>query len=148
MSFIDDTREHINDVRMVLEKITTKLALRGKYHDYSKLTDYELPIFQKVLDHQESAQYGTSEYEDTKKKLAPALEHHYKLNSHHPEHFPRGINDMTLVDILEMLADWKAATKRHKDDRIESSIEINAKKYNIDKQLKQILLNTLKEMED
>ena len=54
---------------------------------------------------------------------------------------------MTLIDLMEMLADWKAATKRHEDDKIENSIEINSKKYNIDQQLKQILVNTVKEMQ-
>ena len=146
MSFAEDTLNHINDVRELLSGFSKDLESRGKWHDYSKFSNEEQKVFSDVLDGKQSAKYGTPEYEETKRKLAPALEHHYKENRHHPEHFPKGIADMTLVDVLEMLCDWKAATKRHKDDNIEASIEINSKKYNIDKQLKQILINTIKEM--
>lgn len=146
MNFIERTVDHIADVKGILADISRELQHRGKWHDYSKFSPEEQKVFSSVLDNTENVRYGSPEYEKRKKLLAPALEHHYKENRHHPEHFTNGISDMTLVDLLEMLADWKAATKRHKDDNIETSIELNAKKYNIDKQLKQILLNTIKEM--
>ena len=50
-------------------------------------------------------------------KFKPAIDHHYANNRHHPEHWPNGINDMTLMDLIEMLADWKAATARNKNGR-------------------------------
>ena len=49
---------------------------------------------------------------------------------------------MTLIDIVEMLADWKAASERQLDGNLLTSIEYNAKRFNISDQLKQILLNT------
>ena len=76
--------------------------------------------------------------------MKPALDHHYAKNKHHPEHYPDGINDMTLVDLVEMFADWKAATMRHNDGNLLKSIEINTKRFNIDKQLAQIFVNTAK----
>jgi len=54
----------------------------------------------------------------------------------------RGINGMTLIDVIEMFCDWKAASERHADGDILKSIEINGKRFNIDQQLKQIILNT------
>ena len=62
---------------------------------------------------------------------------HYSLNRHHPEHHENGINDMSLIDLLEMLCDWCTAAKD-----IDQSIEINAKDYGISSQLRQILKNT------
>jgi len=147
MSFAEDTLNHIRDVKKVLSDFSKELDHRGKWHDYSKFSDEEQKVFSNVLDGKKTAKYGTPEYEEVKRKLAPALEHHYKENRHHPEHFANGISGMTLIDLMEMLADWKAATKRHEDDKIETSIEINSKKYNIDNQLKQILVNTVKEMQ-
>ena len=52
---------------------------------------------------------------------------------------------MTLVDLIEMLADWKAATERNKDGNIRKSIEINSGKYNMSPQLRTIFENTVRE---
>ena len=51
---------------------------------------------------------------------------------------------MDLTDILEMLADWKASTERTQNGDIFKSIEINSKRFGIEPQLKQILINTAK----
>lgn len=80
--------------------------------------------------------------------MKSALDHHYASNRHHPEHFVNGINDMTLVDIIEMLCDWKASTLRHNDGNLLKSIETNAERFNMDGQLKQILLNTARMIDE
>jgi hypothetical protein len=74
------------------------------------------------------------------------LDHHYANNRHHPQHHKRGVNDMTLVDVLEMLVDWKAASERHNDGNILKSIEINGRpdRFDLSPQLIQILENTAK----
>ena len=53
---------------------------------------------------------------------------------------------MSLLDLLEMICDWKAATARHNDGDILKSIEINQKRFGYDDNLKKILLNTAKEL--
>ena len=55
---------------------------------------------------------------------------------------------MTLVDIVEMLCDWKAASLRHNDGNLLKSIEINANRFGYDDQLKQILINTAKILDE
>lgn len=57
------------------------------------------------------------------------------------------VNYMTLFDVIEMIIDWYAATKRHKDGDIYKSLDINKEKFNIDNQLHNILLNTVKYIE-
>lgn len=59
----------------------------------------------------------------------------------------RGILGMSLLDLTEMLCDWKAATMRHNDGDIRKSIEINQKRFGYSDELKQILLNTLPAIE-
>jgi hypothetical protein len=54
-----------------------------------------------------------------------------------------GIRGMSLVDLTEMLCDWKAATLRHDDGDIRRSIEINQERFGYSDELKQILINTL-----
>jgi hypothetical protein len=87
-------------------------------------------------------EYGTPEYGELLKKVQPAINHHYANNSHHPENWKNGIEDMDLIDILEMLADWKAATARKLNGNIKKSIEINAQRFSINPQLRKILENT------
>ena len=73
-----------------------------------------------------------------------ALQHHYANYRHHPEHFEKGINDMNLVDIVEMICDWKASSMRQHDGNLLKSIEANAKRFGYSGQLKQIFINTAK----
>lgn len=55
------------------------------------------------------------------------------------------IGNMTLVDLLEMLADWKAASERHNDGNIRKSIEVNTARFKMSYQLALIFENTAKE---
>lgn len=55
---------------------------------------------------------------------------------------------MTLVDIIQMICDWKASSERQKDGNLLLSIEKNAERFNIDDQLKQILINTAKILDE
>jgi hypothetical protein len=52
------------------------------------------------------------------------------------------------VDLVEMLMDWWAATKRHADGDIMESIEINQKRFGYSDELKSIFINTVKELEN
>lgn len=52
------------------------------------------------------------------------------------------INGMNLVDLVEMFADWKAATMRHHDGNLLKSIEVNAKRFAMSPQLEAIFRNT------
>ena len=49
---------------------------------------------------------------------------------------------MNLYDLIEMFYDWRAATERGVNGDIMKSIKINANRFGISKQLKQILINT------
>ncbi len=53
---------------------------------------------------------------------------------------------MTLIDLIEMLVDWKAASERHNDGNILKSIEKNSSRFNMGVQLCRIFENTAKEL--
>jgi hypothetical protein len=143
---INDTEEHIFRVIENIDEVISNIFLRGTVHDDSKLREPELSIFVEYTPKLSTTTYGSEEYKEHLKGMQVALDHHYKVNSHHPEHYENGINGMSLMDIVEMLCDWKAATERHDDGDIYKSLEINAKRFGIDEQLLSILLNTLKEL--
>jgi hypothetical protein len=121
-----------------------KLDMRGVKHDASKLESPEVEAFAENTNALANLTYGSEEYMTQLEKLKPTLEHHYAANRHHPEHFVNGVNDMTLIDILEMLCDWKASTLRQNDGNLLKSIEMNATRFGYDDQVKQIFINTAK----
>jgi hypothetical protein len=141
-----DTTNHIERVGLLLDIVIADINGRKYRHDKSKLEEPEKSVFDEVTPKLKSLTYGSEEYNEQLKKMGTALEHHYTHNRHHPEHFINGIPDMNLIDIIEMLCDWKAASERHTNGNIYNSIEYNTKRFNISKQLIQIFNNTAKSM--
>lgn len=117
--------------------------MRAGEHDMSKLSSPEIEIFVEYTPKLAGSTYGSEEYKRFLTEMKPALDHHYAVNRHHPEHFDNGVNDMNLLDLLEMLCDWKAATMRHNDGDIVKSIEYNKDRFGLSDQLTQILMNSV-----
>jgi hypothetical protein len=142
-----DTTLHVNRVRFLLGECAIKLLERGSKHDASKLEQPEKAIFDAVGNRLAVITYEGEDYKQSLEELKVALDHHYLHNTHHPEHYPNGIDGMSLLDLLEMLMDWKAAGERHPEGmKIARSIELSSQRFSIGEQLKQILVNTAKEM--
>lgn len=138
-----DTLLHIKRVNKLLHAVIADFAQRASAHDASKLESPEKEFFDQYTPLLKQTTYGSTEYENYLSELKAALDHHYKNNSHHPEHHPDGIYGMNLFDLMEMLVDWKAATERHADGNIEKSLDINTKRFNISHELYCILKNTI-----
>jgi len=141
-----DTLDHIHAVRMCLDLCVTDLRFRQTHHDESKLHDPEKAVFDEFTPKLRGSTYGSDEYKEFLAAMKPALDHHYAHNSHHPEHFAEGVRGMSLLDVLEMLCDWKAATTRHADGDLRKSIDINQKRFGYSDDLRSILLNTAERM--
>lgn len=138
-----DTLKHINEVKSLIKRVRDELENRAWNHDNSKLEEPEKSIFDMYTPKLKTTTYGSDEYQQYLKEMQVALDHHYACNPHHPEFHNNGIEDMSLIDLIEMLCDWMAATKRHDDGDIRSSIELNQKRFGYSDELKQILYNTL-----
>ena len=141
-----ETVKHIQSVRSFLYLMIEELDRRAREHDQSKLESPEAEIFGEYTPELAKTKYGSPEYAALLEKVKPATDNHYAKNRHHPQHWPNGVNDMTLVDLVEMLCDWKAATARNKDGNIRTSIDINQKRFEMSPQLAQIFHNTVREM--
>jgi hypothetical protein len=125
-----------------LTNVLRDLLLRADLHDVTKLQEPERFLFTQHTPQLHGTVYDSDEYRAFLKALAPALEHHYATFSHHPEHFSNGIAGMTLIDLLEMLADWHAAAQRYGTGSLAASLEVNQKRYGYSDTLKGILTNT------
>lgn len=143
---IQETIKHKNKVKDYLLLVSKILEKRGREHDNSKLENSENEIFAVYTNKLKTCSYGSEEYKQYLLEMKPALNHHYQNNRHHPEHFANGIKDMNLIDIIEMLFDWLAASKRHDSGNIMKSIDLNMERFNYDENLSQIFKNTLEYM--
>lgn len=138
-----DTYAHIVRVQELLAPVAAELVRRGIEHDRSKLHPPERDTFDAYTPKLKASTYGSDEYKDFLAGMAGSLRHHYAENRHHPEHFQDGIDGMTLIDLMEMLADWKAATERHEDGDMARSMAIQQERFGISDQLLRILGNTV-----
>lgn len=143
-----ETQKHIEKVRRYIRFFTDKLTSRGVNHDVAKLESPEVELFAEYTPKLATTEYNSEEYKQCLAGLKPALDHHYATYRHHPEHFANGVNDMNLIDLVEMLADWKAASERQHNGNLLTSIEVNANRFKMTDQLKQILLNTAKTLDE
>lgn len=110
---------HCSNLRQALGKVISNLQDRSARHDYSKLEDDE---FDAVIHYQklDGLEYGSDEYkakmEEIRGFTGEGWKLHCKRNSHHPEHH-EPIDTMGLLDIIEMVCDWKAANATYNTSR-------------------------------
>ncbi len=165
----DVMRETVNHVRRVgnlmLDAIGN-LQKRAMNHDQSKFSPEEFETFAAETPGLRALTYGSPEYAAALARMGPALQHHYRMNNHHPEHYGtttcdqcgqpesepctcggsrtrRGdVHKMDLMTLLEMLCDWKAATERHANGSLTRSIAQNAKRFGYDDRFALLLART------
>lgn len=138
-----DVMEHKGKVKYWLQRWTQLLSGRAEHHDNSKLND---PIEKALFDHWtpelRRITFGSDEYKIALDGMGEGVKRHYKANRHHPEHFEHGIDDMTLLDVVEMVADWMAAAER-KETFVD--LDVAAKRFGLSEQLVKIIANQLRE---
>ena len=142
----NDTEQHIEKVQEYMAGIIERLEARAEHHDASKLEEPERSLFERISPQLSDLEYGSDEYMAKLDELQVAIDHHYRANRHHPEHWPDGVLDMSLIDLIEMLVDWKAASKRYKDKPFEHSLEFNVKRFNIPRGLALLMANTAEDL--
>jgi hypothetical protein len=140
---IKETKEHIAKVKGYMDTVADAIKFRGELHDASKLNSPELEIFMEYTPKLKNSTYGSPEYNQFLKEMKVALDHHYANNRHHPEWHKKGIMGMNLIDLIEMICDWKAASERHANGDIIDSIKKNQIRFNLSEELTQILINTV-----
>lgn len=150
MDSTQDTTDHIGKVHTRIHECINKLIWRATDHDQSKLQEPEKAGYDILIGALAGNQYGTEAFRAAMKEananpvVKAAIQHHYAENTHHPEHYDTGIDGMSLLDVIEMLCDWKGASERYGPSTL--ALEYNIKRWNISPQLASILENTVKEL--
>lgn len=149
-----ETLAHIDRVRHFVGQAEWNLSVRAEKHDASKLIPPEVEAFDIATPKLAGLEYGSEEYRQSLRDLGPALQHHFEQNDHHPEHFENGVRGMSLMALIEMLCDWRAASERTKqrtDDpekvkTFADGLAYQKERFGISDDLYEILLNTAREL--
>jgi len=137
-----DTLRHSLRVAELMGELIKELLDRSIRHDLSKTRDPERVVYDEYVPRLRAAEYGGAEYQALVDAMGEGLRHHYANNRHHPEYFADGISGMTLVDVVEMLADWKAASERSEHGDFAASMVVNRERFGVAPQLMDVLENT------
>lgn len=141
-----DTADHIGKVQARMAEAIANLEARAAAHDASKREEPERSGYAALQARLGDIRYGTPEYREALDEARPVIEHHYAHNDHHPEHHAAGIAGMSLLSLIEMLADWKAAGERTKHGSMRQSLDVNRRRFGADAMLYSILWNTAREL--
>jgi hypothetical protein len=117
------TNEHIERVRrcMALLAVVTgygeELLERARVHDASKFSpDERIPYVWLTEYHRRRRNGEPFEYpEGMAEQVRRAIHHHVTSNRHHPQ-FHADPNDMSDVDLIEMVCDWTAMAQEFGQD--------------------------------
>ena len=138
----NDVLEHRSRVAYLLGWLTGEtIAYRAEKHDESKLHSPEKEIFDEFVPKLRTLEFGSDEYKASLAAMGRGLQHHYQVNSHHPEYHKNGIDGMTIWDLVEMLADWMAATSVK---NASVNLDYLQERFSISPQLRNIIANTLR----
>ena len=121
---------HCQRVRASLVGFANAMIMRAVTHDESKWQDDEFAGFVHINQIAREHEYGSPEYMASIRETG-AVALHYSRNSHHPEHYPNGVDDMTLLDIIEMVADWKAASETYGRTSLEDALVTHAERFGL-----------------
>jgi len=132
---------HKGLVARYLLGLAVRLAWRALVHDLSKLAPIEARGFARAG--LKGHVYGSAGYRAARLALGPALDHHYRANRHHPEHFQAGLAGMDLVDLAEMLCDWRAAVRLNPRGSLERSFQVGRTRFGLGEELEAVLRNTV-----
>jgi len=146
LDFLCDTIVHVSEVAENLEICASNLRQRGHAHDRTKFQPMEFDAFVSTREKLKRAKFGAPEQQECVDTIRQAVDHHHANNQHHVQYYSDGIKDMSLLDILEMICDWRAATRRNSESRFKGFLEVAIKKYNISPELEKIIQTTLKEL--
>lgn len=128
-------------------KIVHALSRRVDLHDLSKLEDDEFAGFSRINAIARTQKFGSTEYAEAMARERATISLHFRRNRHHPERprlmgeaaeQQRGLPDdatywaartseeMSALDVIEMVCDWWAARQGYGDVRSWSEcVELN-----------------------
>lgn len=88
-------------------EMATQILIRGSEHDNSKFDKDEFRKMSMLLK-AESCRSFTNASTQLSPEEQKAIKYHWSHNRHHPEYFENPSEEMTDIDLIEMVCDWFA----------------------------------------
>ena len=139
---INSILNHKKKVKDRMLFLAKEIIKRAEEHDNSKLKAPEINWLIE-MDKEPKVEYGTPEYFEKMKRWDKFFKHHYKNNSHHPDHYVQGVYGMTIVDLVEMMCDVVSYIEELHVCQTSKIIKEQKERFDIDEGIAQILINTL-----
>jgi hypothetical protein len=114
-------------VKNYLLQVARKLEERANLHDLSKFQLDEFEGMAKINQIAREMRLDSPEYKASIQSEAVKL--HWSRNSHHPEYYHDGIKDMSLLDLIEMVIDWRAASEVYRRTSLGESLQIQKERF-------------------
>lgn len=118
---------HQTLVRKYLLQLARSLEARALVHDLSKLQLDEFAGFVEIQQIARQHRIDSPEYRASINNDVVRL--HLSRNSHHPEYHAAGLCDMGLLDLIEMVIDWKAASETYGKSSLTESLPIQRERF-------------------
>lgn len=137
---------HIMTVQSLVRRLAYQLMLRADTHDLSKFAPDEfggMIEIDRIADEQ-----GLNSPAYMEALSGGAIQLHQSRHPHHPEYHSRGIEDMSLLDIVEMVCDWKAANQLRGHPAWGESVQMMADRLNLSSEYLFLINLIAKELED
>ena len=132
---------HQTLVRRYLLELAHRLEQRALIHDLSKLQLDEFTGFVEIQRVAREHRLDSPEYKASIQSDVVNL--HLSRNSHHPEFHHGGIKDMPLLDLIEMVIDWRAASETYGRTTMAESLPMQKERFKMtDEQYRLIQLIT------
>jgi hypothetical protein len=130
---------HRDFVRLAVTMVAQALERRAIEHDATKMLDDEFAGFSRINAVARTRKFGTPEYKASMADERETIDRHFSRNRHHPERAKlmgeaaeaerglpddatywaaRAANEMTFLDIIEMVCDWWGARLGYADSRM------------------------------
>ncbi len=121
---------HTRIIQFLLRSLAANLERRSDLHDLSKWSLDELEGFVEINYILRNYEFGSQEYKDSLKDNK-AIDLHFSRNRHHPEYHPNGVSDMSLIDFIELVVDWRAANMSYGDISWKKSVDIQIDRFKL-----------------
>ena len=137
--------DHKTLVGKYIQMVIAELAKRAVEHDFSKFGHEEFDAYASALPRFQESEYGSEEYMACIESIKPAIEHHITHNRHHPEYWGElGVNGMSLIDLIEMVCDWIAASQRVPGGQLR--LDIQRERFDIGPSLFGVIERTVEDL--
>lgn len=133
-------------VQSLVRRISYRLMSRADVHDLSKFSPDELGgmiAIDRIADEK-----GLNSPEYMAALSGPAIQLHHSRHSHHPEYHQNGIRSMSLLDLIEMVCDWKAANQLRGHPEWNESVNMMTERLNLPGEYLLLIQLIARELED